>query len=149
MSTPAEMSMLERFAFSFLNPEVAARYVRPILEGMVITIELGLLIIATGLLLGLALALLRVQRLRVLNFFIVVFADVFRALPPLVVIIILFFAFPYLQLSMSAFTATWLALSLVLAAFTEEIFWAGILAIPKGHWEAPRSPGPGAWSPWG
>ena len=49
MSTPAEMSMLERFAFSFLNPEVAARYVRPILEGMVITIELGLLIIATGL----------------------------------------------------------------------------------------------------
>ena len=146
MSTPAEMSMLERFAFSFLNPDVAARYVRPILEGMVITIELGLLIIATGLLLGLALALLRVQRLRVLNFFIVVFADVFRALPPLVVIIILFFAFPYLQLSMSAFTATWLALSLVLAAFTEEIFWAGILAIPKGQWEAARSTGLGAWS---
>ena len=42
MSTPAEMSMLERFAFSFLNPEVAARYVRPILEGMVLTIEPGI-----------------------------------------------------------------------------------------------------------
>ena len=30
------------------------------------------------------------------------------------------------------FTATWLSLSLVLAAFAEEIFWAGILAVPQG-----------------
>jgi polar amino acid transport system permease protein len=66
-------------------------------------------------------------------------------LPPLVVIILLFFAFPYIELSMSAFTATWLALSLVLAAFTEEIFWAGMLAIPKGQWEAARSTGMGSW----
>src|SRR5258706_3028650 len=42
---------------------------------------------------------------------------------------------------MSAFTATWLALSLVLAAFAEEIFWAGILSVPKGQTEAARSTG--------
>ena len=77
--------------------------------------------------------------------FIIAFADIFRALPPLVVIILLFFAFPYIELSMSAFTATWLALALVLAAFTEEIFWAGMLAIPKGQWEAARSTGMGSW----
>ena len=35
----------------------------------------------------------------------------------------------------------WLVLSLVLAAFAEEIFWAGILSVPKGQWEAARSTG--------
>ena len=37
----------------------------------------------------------------------------------------------------------WLVLSLVLAAFAEEIFWAGILAVPHGQWEAARSTGLG------
>ena len=112
---------------------------------MLLTIGLGLCVIATGLVLGLALAVLRIQHVKLVNAFIIAFADIFRALPPLVVIILLFFAFPYIELSMSAFTATWLALSLVLAAFTEEIFWAGMLAIPKGQWEAARSTGMGSW----
>jgi polar amino acid transport system permease protein len=136
---------LDRFISSFFNAEVAARYVAPILDGMLLTIGLGLCVIATGLVLGLALAVLRIQHVKLVNAFIIAFADIFRALPPLVVIILLFFAFPYIELSMSAFTATWLALSLVLAAFTEEIFWAGMLAIPKGQWEASRSTGLGPW----
>ena len=39
------------------------------------------------------------------------------------------------------FAVLWLVLALVLAAFAEEIFWAGILSIPKGQWEAARSTG--------
>jgi polar amino acid transport system permease protein len=136
---------MDRFLASFFNAEVAARYVAPMIDGMLLTIGLGLCVIATGLVLGLALAVLRIQHVKLINGFIVAFADIFRALPPLVVIILLFFAFPYIELSMSAFTATWLALSLVLAAFTEEIFWAGMLAIPKGQWEAARSTGMGSW----
>ncbi len=34
-----------------------------------------------------------------------------------------------------------MVLALVLAAFAEEIFWAGILSIPKAQWEAARSTG--------
>ena len=145
MNSTAPLSSLDRFVSSFFNAEVAARYVAPILDGMLLTIGLGLCVIATGLVLGLALAVLRIQHVKLVNAFIIAFADIFRALPPLVVIILLFFAFPYIELSMSAFTATWLALSLVLAAFTEEIFWAGMLAIPKGQWEAARSTGMGSW----
>ena len=146
MNSAAPLSTLDRFLSSFFNPEVAARYVVPMLDGMLLTVGLGLCVIATGLVLGLALAVMRIQHVRLVNFFIVAFADIFRALPPLVVIILLFFAFPYIDLSMSAFTATWLALSLVLAAFTEEIFWAGMLAIPQGQWEAARSTGLGPWA---
>jgi len=132
---------LNRLVFSFFNAEVAARYWPDILYGMWVTAYLGLAVIAAGLAAGLGLAMLRSFHFRPASFAIVVFADAFRALPPLVVIIVLFFAFPYVGLAMSAFTATWLALSLVLAAFAEEIFWAGILSVPKGQTEAARSTG--------
>jgi polar amino acid transport system permease protein len=52
-----------------------------------------------------------------------------------------YFALPNIGIRMSGFVATWLSLSLVLTAFAEEIFWAGILAVPKGQWEAARSTG--------
>lgn len=132
---------LNALVFSFFNLQIALEYLPDILKGMVVTIELGLVVAITGLVLGMALAVLRALQLKPLNFFIICFADIMRALPPLVVIMMLFFAFPYIQISMSAFTATWLALSLVLAAFVEEICWAGIVSVPKGQSEAARSTG--------
>ncbi len=103
---------------------------------------LALAVIVAGILLGLLLALVRVRSAAgQSNFAIIVFADVMRALPPLVMIILLFFALPYAGLSLEAFAATWLALSLVLAAFAEEIFWAGILSVRRGQWDAARSTG--------
>src|SRR2546430_15316383 len=108
---------------------------------MWVTTYLAAAVVVTGLGTGLALAMARSFHFKPASLLIVIFADAFRALPPLVVIIVLFFAFPYVGLAMSAFTATWLALSLVLAAFAEEIFWAGILSIPKGQTEAARSTG--------
>jgi len=132
---------LKALQFSFFNAEIAWRYLPDILQGMWMTIQLGVAVAATGLALGLLLAIVRALRVTPINFFIVCFADILRALPPLVVIMVLFFAFPYIQMPMSAFTATWLSLSLVLAAFAEEIFWAGILSVPKGQAEAARSTG--------
>lgn len=130
-----------KFAETFLNWEVMAQYAPKIAEGFVLTIELALAIVVTGLACGLTLAIVRAFRMRVLNFFIVAFVDVLRALPPLVIIIFFYFALPTVGIRMSGFFATWLALSLVLTAFAEEIFWAGILSIPKGQWEAARSTG--------
>jgi len=132
---------LNALVFSFFNLQIALEYLPDILKGMVVTVELGLVVAITGLVVGMALAVLRALQLKPLNFFIICFADIMRALPPLVVIMMLFFAFPYIQISMSAFTATWLALSLVLAAFVEEICWAGIVSVPKGQSEAARSTG--------
>jgi polar amino acid transport system permease protein len=42
---------------------------------------------------------------------------------------------------MSGFVVAWLSLTLVLASFSEEIYWAGILSVDKGQWEAARSTG--------
>ena len=130
-----------RFADSFLNWEVMAQYAPKILEGAWVTIQIAVAVVIAGIASGLALAVLRAFRFRLASALIVLAVDVLRALPPLVIIILFYFALPAVGIQMSAWVATWLALSLVLMAFSEEIFWAGILAVPKGQWEAARSTG--------
>jgi polar amino acid transport system permease protein len=128
-------------AFSFFNLEVMARYLPAILQGFVLTIYLAVLIVISGVALGLVLALIRVLQIKPINALIVIAVDMLRALPPLVLIILLYFALPAAGVSLSGFGSTWLSLTLVLAAFAEEIFWAGILSVPRGQWEAARSTG--------
>ena len=130
-----------RFADTFLNWAVMAQYAPKIVEGTWVTIRLALAVVIAGIACGLFLSVLRAFRFRAINVFIVFAVDVLRALPPLVIIIAFYFALPALGVRMSAWVSTWLALSLVLMAFSEEIFWAGILAVPRGQWEAARSTG--------
>src|SRR5436190_3120718 len=135
------MSSWSRFAETFLNAKVMHRYLPDILSGVVVTIELALLIVVTGIAAGLALALLRSLGIRPLNWLIVAVVDLFRSLPPLVVIVLIYFGLPAAGVSPSGFVSTGLSVALVLMAFSEEIFWAGITSIPKGQWEAARSTG--------
>lgn len=130
-----------KFGETFLNWEVMAQYAPKVLEGFFVTIHLAAVIVATGLAAGLLLALVRSFRIRALNLLIVAFVDVLRAVPPLVLIMVLYFALPTVEVRMSGFVATWLALAGILAAFSEEIFWAAILSVPRGQWEAARSTG--------
>ena len=139
------MRGLGKFLDTFFNAEVAARYLPDILAGMAVTVGVGLAVTATGLAAGLALAVLRSTGRRWMTLPIVAFVDILRALPPLVLIIVFFFAFPMIGVEMSAFTATWLALSLVLAAYAEESVWGGILSLPRGQSEAARSTGLTWW----
>ena len=133
----------ERFAETFLNAKVMDRYWPDIVAGLGTTIELAALIVASGLAAGLALAVLRSFGIRVVNWAIVFVVDLFRALPPLVIIVLIYFGLPSIDIAPSGFISTWLSLALVLMAFSEEIFWAGITAIPRGQWEAARSTGLG------
>lgn len=126
---------------TFFNLQVMLQYLPKVIEGMGITILLAIVVVTSGLALGLALGVLRSLQIRVLNALIVLFADVFRAVPPLVILIIIYFALPTVGVRFSGFASAWLGLSLVLAAFAEEIVWAGILSVPRGQWEAARSSG--------
>ncbi len=132
---------MKELLYYFFNLEVIGRYLPQLLQGLLVTIEMAVLIIIAGLLLGLLLAVIRSYQIRVINFFIVFFVDSFRAIPQLVLVVLTYFALPYVGVTFSPFFSTVIALSLVLAAFSEEIFWAGITAITKGQWEAARSTG--------
>jgi polar amino acid transport system permease protein len=135
------MTALDRFLDAFLNPVVAARYAPAILNGVLVTIEIAACVVVTGLLLGLALAVVRAFGVRPVNALIVVLVDVLRALPPLILILIVYFGLPNVGVSLPAFAVLWLVLSLVLAAFAEEVFWAGIRSVGRGQWEAARATG--------
>jgi polar amino acid transport system permease protein len=135
------MSSWGRFAETFLNAKVMHRYLPDILSGVVVTIELALLVVVTGIAAGLTLALLRSLGVRPLNWLIVAVVDLFRSLPPLVVIVLIYFGLPSAGLAPSGFVSTWLSLAFVLMAFSEEIFWAGITSVDRGQWEAARSTG--------
>jgi polar amino acid transport system permease protein len=135
------MEAWPRFLDTFFNWQVIERYFPAIMKGVVVTIEIAAAVVVTGILLGLALAVVRAFRVLAINALIVVFVDMFRALPPLVLVLLVYFGLPNAGINLPSFAVLWLVLSLVLAAFAEEIFWAGILSIPKGQWEAARSTG--------
>jgi polar amino acid transport system permease protein len=132
---------VQRFVETFFKPSILASTWPAIAKGMLVTIEIAALVVITGLALGLALAVLRTLRNRLLDFFIIIFIDLFRAIPPLVAVLLIYFGLPNVGIKIPSFAVLWLVLSLVLAAFAEEIFWAGILSVRKGQWEAARSTG--------
>src|ERR1043165_894335 len=132
---------MDAFLETFFKPDLIAQYWPSIIKGVLVTIEIALAVVLTGIALGLALAVVRSFQLKPVNVLIVIFVDMFRALPPLVIVLIVYFGLPNVGLSIPSFAVLWLVLSLVLAAFAEEIFWAGILSVPKGQWEAARSTG--------
>ena len=134
---------MERFLDQFFNLEVMARYLPDVAAGFLVTIQLALSVIVTGLALGLVLAMVRAFQIRPVNWLIILFVDLFRALPPLVILIIFYFGLPFVGITMSAFVISWVVLASVLAAFAEEIYWAGITSVNKGQWEASRSTGLG------
>ncbi|MEM7496594.1 MAG: amino acid ABC transporter permease [Pseudomonadota bacterium] len=129
------------FGDAFLNAEVLAKYAPSILEGMGVTVALSVLIVLAGTALGLGLATLRALSPLAVRALVIGYADIFRALPPLVLILIAYFGLPSVGVFLSSFLVLFAVLTLVLAAFAEEIFWAGIASVPKGQWEAARSTG--------
>ena len=134
---------MNRIAENFFDLEVMARYLPSIIDGAFVTIHLAVLIVLSGLALGFVLAVIRAFQIRPVNWLIVLVVDVFRALPPIVIMIVFYFALPFVGISMSGFVVAWLSLTLVLASFAEEIFWTGILSVDRGQWEAARSTGLG------
>ena len=134
---------MNRIAENFFDVGVMAKYLPSIIDGVFVTIHLAVLIVLSGLALGFALAVVRAFQIRPVNWFIVLVVDVFRALPPIVIMIVFYFALPFVGISMSGFVVAWLSLTLVLASFAEEIFWTGILSVDRGQWEAARSTGLG------
>jgi len=133
------MTNWQHFVATFFNAAVMAKYLPDIVDGFILTVGLAILVVISGIAAGLLLAVLRSFGVRPLNWLLIFVVDLFRALPPLVVIVLIYFGLPSLGFEPSAFGTTWASLSLVLMSFAEEIFWAGITAVPKASGK-PRAP---------
>lgn len=130
---------------TFFNWEVLVRAFPMLLRGLGNTVLLGVAAVFFGGLLGLAACLTRLYAPRPLRYLAIGFIDIFRATPILVVLIMIYYALPFVGIRLSAFTSATMALSLVLAAFTAEVCRAGIENIPKGQFEAAAALGLPFW----
>ena len=129
----------------FFNLDVLRRAFPMLLQGLGMTLVLGFATILLGTLLGLGIALVRLFAVRPLQLLAILYTDLMRAMPVLVVLILIYYALPFAGIVLSSFTAALIALSLVLGAYTAEVMRAGIQAVPKGQFEAASSLGLGFW----
>lgn len=118
-----------------------------LLEGLRYTIEVSLIGIAIGIVIGLFVCLMKMANIKILNFFAGVYIWIIRGTPMLVQSFIVFFGFPQVVqmfipgFRLDAYTAGIVTLSLNAGAYLAEIFRSGIQAVPKGQTEAARSLG--------
>lgn len=127
---------------NFFNLEVFQQVLPFLLQGLLTTIGLSALVIPLGLAGGLFVALVATQtESRLVRILIAIYVDVFRALPPLVLLIFIYFGFPFLGIDMPKLLAVALGFLLNNASYYGEIFRAGLLAVPQGQMEAARSTG--------
>ncbi|WP_136684357.1 amino acid ABC transporter permease [Falsirhodobacter xinxiangensis] len=120
----------------FFNVEVMGKAFPILLRGLGNTLLLGAASIVLGGIAGVLVCLVRMYAARPLRLLATVYIDIFRAIPVLVLLILIYYALPFVGVVMGAFTAATLALSMVLAAYTAEVIRAGIEAVPKGQFEA-------------
>ncbi|MCA0400258.1 MAG: amino acid ABC transporter permease [Proteobacteria bacterium] len=126
---------------TFLNWKVFVQTLPLLLSGLSITISLGLAAILLGFAGGMALALLRLYAPAPVRLIAIAYIDVFRAIPLLVLLVVVYYALPFVGLRFTPFTSATLALSMVSAAYSAEILRAGIEGVPKGQFEAARALG--------
>lgn len=115
-----------------------------LIEGAHGTFRLAGMAIAIAIPLGLVVALLRLSRLPVISWLAVIYTDIFRTSPSIVLIYWFFFAFPLLAgVDFSTFTAVSIALGLQTGAYMSEVFRGGIQSIRPGQWQAAKALGMG------
>jgi polar amino acid transport system permease protein len=130
---------------TFLNLEIVRAAWPILLAGLINTALLSLLVIPLGLAGGLLLAMLSTLRHPVLRAAMIVWVDVFRAFPPLVLLIFLYAGLPFAGIELGAFGAVAIAFFLNTGAYYGEVLRAGIESVPSGQTEAARSTGLGRW----
>lgn len=130
---------------TFFNWPVLVRSFPILIRGLGNTILLGIAAIVFGAVAGLLICLMRLYAPKPLRRLATAYIDIFRALPILVVLILIYYALPFVGIRLSSFASAALALSLVFAAFTAEVCRAGIENIPKGQFEAAATLGLPFW----
>jgi polar amino acid transport system permease protein len=121
---------------TFFNGEVLLAVLPLLLKGLGMTLLLGVTCILLGSAGGLLVCLLRLYAPLPVRLLAIAYIDIFRAVPALVVLTMIYYALPFVGIRFSGFVSAALGLSLVLCAFTAEVCRAGIEAVPKGQFEA-------------
>ena len=116
-----------------------------LLKGAYYTVVLSLGGMFFGLLLGFALALMRLSRSKLVNWTARLYVSFFRGTPLLVQLFLIYYGLPQLGLELDPLPAALIGFSLNMAAYACEILRAAIGSVDRGQWEAAASIGMTRW----
>ncbi|MEP4343009.1 MAG: amino acid ABC transporter permease [Lentilitoribacter sp.] len=117
--------------------------------GTLITILIGLVACAVGVLVGTGLLLMRNSRFFILRLFVRIYGSFIRGTPALVQILVFYYALaPLIGINIGPFTAGIMAIGFNSGAYVAEILRGGLSRIPKGQWEAAQALGIPSYKIW-
>jgi polar amino acid transport system permease protein len=112
-----------------------------LLPGIPLTITVTIGAFAFGVIFGVPLMFAKRSRFGLLRHPATFVIDLLRSVPQLVWIFIVFYGLAQVGLKLTAVPAAILALGIYSAAYMAEIYRSGLIAVPKGQWEAGGSLG--------
>lgn len=127
---------------SFFNVDIYRQVLPYLLQGLWTTLWLSALVVPLGIVGGLALAIAATQtKRRWVRIVVAVYVDLFRAFPPLVLLILIYFGSPFLGVEFPKLMAVAIGFMLNNSSYFAEVFRAGLGSIPAGQAEAARASG--------
>ncbi|MDM9558168.1 amino acid ABC transporter permease [Bordetella petrii] len=131
---------------NFFNLNVYKNVAPYLLQGLGRTLLLSALVIPVGLVSGLLIGVLSITlKRRWARLLLAIYIDFFRALPPLVLLIFIYFGSPFLGLELPKLLAVAIGFMLNNSSYYGEVFRAGLESVPRGQIEAARSTGLSNW----
>lgn len=108
-----------------------------LMKGLSITLRMSLIIILAGAFFGILVGTMRYSKLRLLNTIALIYIEIIRGTPLLVVLFVVYFALPALiGKSLSAVVAATIGFIVFISAYIAEDVRSGLNSIPKGQIEA-------------
>lgn len=129
------------FYWSVIEKNIGA-----MIEALGFGLLMAIVAITAGSIIGLLLAFLAVSKSKVAKKGVQFFVTVFRNTPILILVFIAYFGLPTIGITLSKVPSFVVTLALYSSAYMEEVFRAGLEAIPKGIIEAGQAIGLTKWT---
>jgi His/Glu/Gln/Arg/opine family amino acid ABC transporter permease subunit len=130
--------MLELLPFDLLH---VLKFSQVLLRGAVMTVQITAGALVVAIVLGLLMAVAKTSPIRIARFLVNVYIEIFRDVPALTLLFIIYFGLAYAGIKIQPVPAAILGLGFVGAAILTEVFRSGFEALHHGQREAALSVG--------
>ncbi|SMH27748.1 amino acid ABC transporter permease [Mesorhizobium australicum] len=132
---------MDTFLGQFFNLAMMQRAWPLLWQGLQMTLLVSAVVVPGGVICGAILASVQSMSNRAVNALLIVYIDFFRAFPPLVLLIFIYYGMPFFGVDLAPFSAVCLAMVLNISAYFSEVVRTGIESVSKGQIEAARATG--------
>lgn len=110
-------------------------------RGVLNTLIISMVAIPAGIVWGIVICFMRISSIRALRWTAIVYIEIIRNIPLLILIFLIFYALPFYGVRLSGLVTGFLCLSMYGGAYFAEIFRGGVEAVSKGQFDACKALG--------